>query len=332
MTLETQLIFPLKLLRAKEDYFHFFFHGDAPSFSLKPFFISALDLIPLKFKELYSTGKEDLRFHFARFLENRSIKSAKGVFAISQTTKEDLIEILNIDPNKIVVTPLGVDSRFFVDLDLDPDGVKRVSPFQVSEKIINNPALLKLIDSKFVYVGGIDERKNISFLIKAFSQLILNREDQGLSTPKLVIIGRILNDKNYPKLKKLISDYNLDTHVEIKGYLSDSEMITELATARAFIFPSLYEGFGLPVIEAMASGVPVIAGDNSSVAEIINNKQGILVADNDQAKWVESMEQILDSDELYLDLKERGRKRAGDFLWSKTAELTVAGYEKFLEL
>ena len=253
-------------------------------------------------------------------LENTSVKTAKGIIAISEATKRDLIEILKVPAEKIIVTPLAV-SDFLLGFD-----DRKLDRVEARKR-------LGLKEDSFVlsYLGGIDPRKNVKFLLDLL---------QGLSGSKnaskvcLLLGGSHKKDDQYPVLKERIRELGIEELVIESGFVADEELPDFYNASDLFLFPSLYEGFGLPVLEAMALGVPVIAGDNSSMPELSNGlKDGengmILLPDNNLESWNRIIQQLMDDPGSLKEIGAAAKKRAQEFSWRRTAELTIDAWKSF---
>jgi len=320
-TLECQYFFPKNIEKLNPDLMHFFSHGDAPAFPRTKQIVSILDLIPLKFPEMYKDSSGGLRFRFARFLENRAAQSASGIIAISEATKRDIISILGIAEDKIIVTPLGIDQKFFVQAH-SVDERKNL-------KIEARHTLKLDKDSKvLLYIGGIDPRKNIKFLLDVFKEAKSDPQGKNLS---LALAGPIQKDKHYPDFQKWIKELALESDIKLFGYLSDKDLLSLMLASDVFVFPSLYEGFGLPVLEALSLGLPVIAGNNSSIPEVMGN-QGIMLKDLDKPAWIKAILDLSNNEidaEMKYSLQDERINHAKKFSWRKTAELTLEAYRFF---
>jgi len=171
-----------------------------------------------------------------------------------------------------------------------------------------------------LYVGGNDYRKNMTELIRDFEKLIANRIYADIN---LILVGNDFKESaraiNKPFWKKLDSS-KARKAIILKGYLSNDELAQLYASALIFVFPSRYEGFGLPVIEAMEAGLPVVANDNSSIREIAKGAAYLAKSPMD---FVNGIEKLLSDDKLRQNLVISGRKRAKQFTWKKTARLTL---------
>lgn len=177
------------------DALHFPAHMDAPSWSTKRCIVTVLDLIPLIMKDLYKAEQAGWRFELARF-GNAAIKRASLILAISETTKRDVQRLLQIPEERIVVTPLGVDERFFASCPQSPDEVTRVC--QQYGINLHRPLLL--------YVGGIDPRKNWQVLLPLLRQVIQAERSAAKPPPVLMMAGRIQGDKQFPAVERMIRD------------------------------------------------------------------------------------------------------------------------------
>ena len=353
MTIESQLLFPFRVRRCATDLVHFFHHGDAPAWCPVPYVITVLDLIPLKFAELYQTSAADWRYRLARWLELRSIRSARGILAISEATKRDLVEILNIAPEQVVVTRLAVGDQFHPGRRFNfdqPAGPEQLAEYQTELRRrlgipLGRPILL--------YVGGIDQRKQVPFLFEVLKALLgcrsaaenRNRagkqnapEDPG-AAPLLVLAGNYQHDKMYPQLTAAIAKLGLENHVQLTGFLPEDDLLDLYRAADLVLFPSLYEGFGFPVLEAISSGVPVLARSNSSIPEVVgfsaadspvSGNGAVLLPDSSGAGvWADEIERLLSDTAARLELSAGGVKRARSFSWERTARETLFAYKQF---
>lgn len=312
-TFQSQWSFPRSVARLENDLVHFFSHGDAAAWGGLKQVVSVLDLIPLKFPDLYSTFKGNLRFKFARYLEYQAVKNATGLVAISEATKKDVIEILKVAPEKIVVTPLAADGCFCVD---EKDEVEEL---KLKYKLPTDRPMI-------LYVGGIDPRKNALFMCEVFAELLKN--EHLTSKPILVLAGRIQKDDQYPKLVAQLKSQGIEDEVFQLGFVPDKDLPSLYRAADISIFPSLYEGFGLPVLESMACGTPVVAGNNSSIPEVVGDAFP-LFEDLNTKEWVQGIERYFKDADFLTQASARGVERAKSFSWESTAEKTIAAYKQF---
>jgi glycosyltransferase involved in cell wall biosynthesis len=319
MTVRQQIVYPLALRRAVSGRFsalHYPAHMDAPSWSGVPYALTVLDLIPLIFRDLYAPEVASWRFRLARWLEIRAIRNARMIFAISECTARDVQRVLGIPADRIVVTPLGVNGAV-VEVQ-EPDG-------HVATEIGIAPEVPFLL-----YVGGIDPRKNWQLLLKSIQELRRRAEMAQRPLPVLVLAGRIEADRQYPLLMKEIEARGLDRAIIRLGFVEDSRLQRLYRACACFIFPSLYEGFGLPPLEAMAAGAPVVSSNASSMPEVLGDA-GVLVDPADECSFIEAIEAFLLSDSRRREFRARGVQQARRFTWQETGRKTVQGYRELIQ-
>lgn len=318
MTIRQQLFFPIKLKTnglSVCDYVHFPAHMDAPSWKTKPYVLTVLDLIPLVLQDLYKSGQAAWRYEIARWFERHAIKNASLIIAISENTKNDLHHILGVPLERIVVTPLGVDQRFFE---------SALSPEQ--EQALRASYGIPRDSQVILYVGGIDQRKNMRGLLRTFSGIVNHYHERAKRPPVLMIAGQISQDRQYPMLLALIKERGLENLVLLPGFVPDQDLLQLYALSSVFFFPSLYEGFGLPPLEAMASGTPVVSSNTSSLPEVLGDA-AILVDPNDAQMCVKEICEVLENRELSSRLREMGRAQARKFTWDRTGQATLDAYK-----
>lgn len=247
-----------------------------------------------------------------KYLVPRSIVRAKKIIAVSESTKKDIIEFFNVDPNKISVIYEGVDHNRF--------------PFKKPEaglrEYLNNAYHIKR--DYILFVGTLEPRKNLIRLLEAWYKLV-NKKPSIAQNYQLVLAGGAgwLYDAIYEEVK----NRNLESSVLFPGYFPSKDLPKLYAGAAFFIFPSLYEGFGLPVLEAMASGLPVITSNVSALPEIAG-QAAILIDPHDEEGIAAAMEKLLDKPELRLELAAAGQARAQQFTWRKCAQETLQLYRE----
>jgi glycosyltransferase involved in cell wall biosynthesis len=229
---------------------------------------------------------------------------ASRIIAVSERTKADIVELLAVDPSRITVTHLGVDARF------RPPRTEERAAFCERQRLVR-PFVLA--------VGNLEPRKNLPGLLRAFARLAPEIPHD------LVLVGAEgwLTGEIYATLGEL----RLGERVRMTGFVDDDELPIWYGAADLFIYPSLYEGFGLPVVEAMACGTPVVASNVSSLPEI-GGDAIVLVDPTDDAAIADGMRRVLTDAAVAGELRRRGRLRAARFTWEKTAERTVAVYRE----
>lgn len=230
--------------------------------------------------------KEYATYLVLGFLHARSLRIATRIAAVSQATKDDIIRQFGIAAEKITVVPIGF-------MPLPETG----TPLEVPEKFI-------------LFAGVLKERKNVSGVIRAFTRF--HEAQPGF---KLLIAGAT-SGTYYRSLVKLVESLSLTNAVQFTGYVTNEELSYLYAKARAFVFPSLLEGFGMPVLEAMHAGTPVVTSNLGALAEVAGNA-AVLVDPNDSESIANGIARAaLDSVERD-DLIRRGRARAAEFSWEK---------------
>ncbi len=304
---------------------HFLSHLDAPARLGPRTVITVHDLIAQKLARLYGQDKSGLRFRLERWLETRCLYRAAAIIAVSQCSKDDLVELYHIDPARIRVIHEAADP------DLAP---------------VEDPALCREVLARhglagggeggaggagdegagetpfFFYLGGIDQRKDLGTLLAALAALKERRADFVLA-----LAGKISEDKQYPALMAEIERRGLEEHVRLLGFVPDEDLPALFSAATAFVFPSLYEGFGLPPLEAMACGAPVVAVRASAVPEVVG-EAGLLVPPGDAGALAQALEGLLTNPELAAELSREGRRRASRFSWSRAAAETLEVYRE----
>lgn len=318
-TIRQQVVYPFRLKshKRKIDIFHFPAHMDAPAWSLSNYILTVLDLIPLVLSDLYKANRPNWRFTFARWLEIRAIKNAALILAISENTANDLVRVLNVPPEKIIVTPLGVNEEFFAEF-------SKEEKFEVVSRLglpVNRDIVL--------YVGGIDPRKNYPVLISSFAELKERFVANGQKPPILALAGGIKNDREYPKLQELIKKNNLLEDVKELGFVSNEDLPKLYSVSSVLFFPSLYEGFGLTPLEAMAAGTPVVSSNTSCMPEVLEDA-AYLVNPSNQNQCVQALYEVLTNAALHHRYSVHGRTHARKFPWSRTGALTLSAYESIV--
>ena len=268
--------------------------------------VTAFDLIPLVFAEHY------LRDPFTyREYTNRCnlLRAADVVLAISEATAEDVVRLLGVPESRVLVIGGGVDQWFAQPAD---------SPAKVAERI--SASIPGLVPGFLMYTGGIDYRKNVNGMIAAYARL-----DADLQRDHQLVVTCSITDQEREALVRLTTDLAVADRVIITGYVSD-ELLRDLYRAcDLFVFPSIYEGFGLPIAEARACGAPVIVGDNSSLRELVTDARARFDA-ADPGSIAKRIEAALRDGPFVEQLREDARKQ--DLKWDYVANRALEGYER----
>ncbi len=277
----------------------------APDFTLPPVRQGTRTLLTvhdLSFVRAPETTTASLRAYLNRAVPH-SVARADHVLADSQATRQDLIDLYGTPPDKISVLYGGVDARFAPVEDRDIVQIVRAR-YGIGE------------GSFILSVGTVQPRKNYVRLVEALHRL--DRPDL-----RLVIVGGKgwLDDPLYRRIEAL----KMEKQVRLLGFVRDEDLPTLYSTAEVFAFPSLYEGFGLPLLEAMACGVPVVASRTSSLPEVVG-EAGLLVDPHDVDGLADALTHVLSDTELRQKLIALGHRRARQFTWERAAGQLRAQY------
>jgi glycosyltransferase involved in cell wall biosynthesis len=249
----------------------------------------------------------------------RFLRRADAIVTVSECSKGDAVRLYGIDPARIRVIYEGVDARF--------------QPVTDPARLAQVRARYALPERYVLYVGTIEPRKNLVALLEAWSKIrISDFEFRNL----LVIAGKKgwLYESFFSRLREL----GLEGEVILPGYIADEDLPAVYSAASVFVFPSLYEGFGLPPLEAMACGTPVVCSNASSLPEVCGPaaaggsvdrpEAALLVEPTDVAALAQAMERVLSDEPLRATLRARGLAQAAQFSWERTARETLAVYRE----
>ena len=234
----------------------------------------------------------------------RSIRQADQVLTVSRATADDLMRAFDVPADRITVTPLAADARF------RPATPNALDHFR-RQHDLHRPYILS--------VGTREPRKNIARLVRAFARIA------STVAHDLVLVGPAgwLESELDEAIRNLPAPVR--ARIRLTGFVPDDDLPLWYAAADVFAYPALHEGFGLPVLEAMACGVPVVTSNTSSLPEIAGDA-ALLVDPLDERALADAIARVIGDDPLAEDLRRRGRARARHFSWDETARLTVAGY------
>lgn len=264
--------------------------------------LTVYDLIPILFPE-HSTARARLLFRLTTTL---AMRASRRAIAISAATRQDLLRHFSLAPERTVAVPLAAGPAFYP---------------QSPEAIADIRARLGLPQQYVLYLGSNKPHKNLVRLIEAWK--VSNIKYQ-ISNTKLVIAGHW--DARYFEVRKLVEKSGLNDQVIFMGPVNEVDLPALYSGAELFVFPSLYEGFGLPVLEAMACGTPVVCSNKSSLPEVTGPAE-ILVDPLNVDALAEAIAHALADKELRQDLREKGLAQAARFSWDRTARETLAVYD-----
>jgi glycosyltransferase involved in cell wall biosynthesis len=278
-----------------------------------PRMVTVHDIIPLVFPEQFPAG---IRGTIKSKIQILALSKSEQIFASSFNTRKDLVRITHLSEDKIKVVYLAASPIF-----TQPNALK------TGKKIIDT---YKLSDKYLLYVGDVNWNKNIIGLIKAFSNIKENSEYRDL---KLCLVGKSFTNISLTEtqeINKLINKYNITSEIITPGYIPDEDLKYIYSHAIAYIQPSLYEGFGFPVLEAMACGCPVITSDNSSLSEISGGS--VKVSASDYRSISTGIIKILKMpDKEYKQIQSECLTWSSNFTWQKTVSSISSQYEKLVK-
>jgi len=307
-----QLDFPKLLKKYKLDLVHFP-HFNVPIFYNKPFIVTIHDLIALKFPTTRATTLGPLKYSiknlFSKFVISSAIRKAKRVITISDFTKNDLVEYFKLNKkqeDKIKVIYEGVTK-------LDDESQIKIHK---SEFIDKNPQFLGY--DFIIYIGSAYPHKNLEKLCEAF---------KDINDLKLVLVGK--EDYFYNRLKENYKDL-INNKIFLTGYLDDDELIGLINKAKFYIFPSLYEGFGLPPLEVMQYGLPVLSSYSSCLPEILRDCVEYFDA-TDKNEIISSINKLKNNENKLQDLRIKGPLFVKRYQWIECIKETLDIYKNCIK-
>jgi glycosyltransferase involved in cell wall biosynthesis len=302
-----QVRIPISIRRERVDLFH------SPHYVLPPLVncrsvVTIHDCIHLMFPE-YLPGR--VAYLYARMQMWAAAHRADRVLTVSETSKQDILRRFRIPADKVTVVYNAIDERLAVPP--APEDFERVR----DRYQLNDPFAL--------YVGNIKPHKNLERLIEAFRNL---RREPAFESLKLVIIGDEIS--RYQGLRRAVHEHKLHKHVRFLGFVPPATLGVLYRLARVFVFPSLYEGFGLPPLEAMYLGTPVVTSNVSSLPEVVGDA-AVLVDPYSAASIAEGMRKALTDESLRASLRASGMARAREFSWEHSVGQIHQVYTEVLE-
>lgn len=304
----TQFALPFALYTQGEKLDVFFTPGHyAPRFCPCPSVISILDLAYLKFEEYFK--KEDLLQ--LKTWTRYSVKKSARILAISESTKQDIIKYYQYNPQNITVTYIGYDTETF----------HPIKDEQIIDEVLRRYGITR---PYILYLGTLQPRKNLTRLVRAFNMLVEQEKYRDLGF-KLVIVGKKgwLYEELFNEVKRL----NMENVVIFTGFVPDDDKNAILSGAYIYTLPSLYEGFGIPILEAMASGTPVVTSRVSSLPEV-SGECAILVDPYNEKSICGGFKLLINDAPLREDMSRKGLQWVKHFDWINTARTTLAVLEE----
>jgi glycosyltransferase involved in cell wall biosynthesis len=302
-SLREQIHVPWVLHRERPDVYH------APHYVLPAgvrcrSVVTIHDCIHLMFPQ-YLPNKA--AYAYARASMWTAARRSHRILTVSEASKRDILHFFNVPAGKIVVVHNAIDDLFWqVPAAVDVARVRE--RYQLNHQFV-------------LYVGNIKPHKNLVRLIEAFAGF----RASGFDEVKLLIIGDEIS--KLPALRRAVHRHKLHKHVRFLGYLPDHTLAILYRLAAVFVFPSLYEGFGLPPLEAMASGTPVITSNVSSLPEVAGDA-AVLVDPYDVDSIADGLRRVVSDSALAAELRRKGLERAREFSWERSVEKTRQVYQE----
>lgn len=273
--------------------------------------VTVHDLTPIVFSDHFPRGiKGSIKWK----LKKEALKKVDAVITDSESSKKDIVNNIGISEDNVHVVYLAAGEKFKQDSELKIKSSKLNDKYGLPEKFI-------------MYVGDVTWNKNLPRIIKAIKKLDIT----------LVLVGKALTQENvelsHPwnnDLKKVRDLIKNDKHFITLGFIPDQDLVTLYQTALLLVMPSLYEGFGLPILEAMQSGCPVVTSKKGSIPEVAGG--AAFFVDPESVNSIENgIGEVFLNQKLRKELSEKGLKQADNFSWKKTAQQTIEVYKKVVE-
>jgi glycosyltransferase involved in cell wall biosynthesis len=299
-----QTVLPIELLRERADLLHAL--GFVSPFGWRgKTVVTVYDLSFLRFPEVFNRSN---RFYLGTFTPP-SLRRADRVITISESTRRDVIELCGVAPERVTPILLAADERF------RPADTEDIAAFKERHQ---------LPDRFILYLGTLEPRKNVETLVRAYAQL----RAQGSDDHILVLAGG--KGWLYESIFELVQTLGLADSVRFPGFVPAEEQALWYSSAAVFAFPSRFEGFGLPLLEAMACGTPVVSSWASSLPEVVGDA-GLLVEPSDVDGLTDALRQLMEDEPRRQALAAAGLARSQTFSWRRMAEETVQVYREVLQ-
>jgi glycosyltransferase involved in cell wall biosynthesis len=299
-----QLAQPFVLRRSQVDLLHAMaFVG--PLVAPCPFVVTVYDLSFLRYPEAFRPWN---RWYLSK-LTAVSARRARRVIAISESTKRDVVHFLGVPADRVDVVYCGVGAGF------RPLSRGEVERFRCQQG---------LPDRFVLFLGTLEPRKNVEMLIRAYARW----READPDAPRLVVAGG--KGWHYQQVFAIVEGLGLTSEIVFPGYVSPGDLPLLYNAADLFVYPSRYEGFGLPVLEAMACGTPVVTSNVASLPEVAGDA-AFLVPPDDETQLTESMRRAWGDASWRKEAVARGRSQAARFVWERTARETIETYERALD-
>ncbi len=305
-----ELILPLSVGRQKA-LTHYMAHLDAPAFGGGAAVVTVHDLILAR--KAGELAKGGWARRILRGLEARAARRAGTVVTVSAVTAEEVSNYLGVRPDKIKIIPSAAGDQF--------------RPLRDPSRLDEAAAKFSLQPGFVLTVGGFDPRKNLPRLVRAWKRVDANSR-MGL---KLVFVGGMEDREQVSPVLEEIKKEGLEDSVRLLGRVDDQDLPVLYNLAGALVFPSFYEGFGLPALEAMSCGCPVLAARAAALPEVVG-EAGLYFDPSDTSGIAEAMKAVVTNTELRDELRAKGLKQATRFTWEKAARGLAGIYREAVEV
>lgn len=274
-----------------------------------PKIITIYDLLPVLYPNYFD--RENIQ-RFQKILQSINI-DRDSVICISESTKNDLCNHIKILPSRVFVTPLAASEKFYPSCNNDDEVLKKYG--------------IPLNSRYFLSLCRIEKRKNLIHLINSYTQLI---REIKVDDVFLVLAGPHAQDNQEIK-QAIVNNQDLNKKIIFTGFISDEDINIIYTNALAFVYLSIYEGFGLPVLEAMKCGVPIISSNTSSLPEVVGDS-GFMVDPNNVDDFCHAAIKIINSPCLREKLSKKSLERSKMFSWTNCASKTIEAYQRALKI
>lgn len=298
-----QMIQPFALRQIRPDLYHAMAFV-APRFVSCPMVVTVYDLSFIRYPQVLSGARRSYLQLFTR----STCERAARVIAISESTANDLVELMGIPREKIDVAVPGISNDF---CPLPPDEVEAF-------RQRNN-----LPERFLFFLGTLEPRKNLPMLLRAYAQLPKSDRE----AVHLILGGG--KGWMYDEIFATIERHELADTVHVPGFVDAEALVWWYNAAEALVYPTLFEGFGIPIVEAMACGTPVIASNTSSLPEAAG-EAGVLLPPDDESAWTQALSRIIHDAEWRAERNRLGQTWAAHFSWERTAQQTLVSYQQVL--
>jgi glycosyltransferase involved in cell wall biosynthesis len=305
-SLTEHVAIPATLRRLRVELYHTP-HYVLPLLTPCPSVVTVHDVIHLLFPQYLPSR---FAIHYARFMIRRALEKAELVLTVSDSSKRDLLTFFEIPPEKIVVIPNAIDGSVTADIP--------------AEELARVKERFQILGRTALFVGNIKPHKNVERLIAAFAKA---REHEDCKDLTLIVVGDDIS--KYPSLRRTVERHQVRGHVRFFGFVPERTLTALYKIADVFVFPSLYEGFGLPPLEAMANGTPVVTSNISSLPEVVGDA-ALTVDPYNIDKIATAIRQILNDGDLRSRLINDGYERVKQFSWRGSVDRVHRAYQRAL--